>query len=125
LVGTWTMLVADAETGGQRARVDLGEPGGLLLHADFDDWRWVGSFASRVVVFDLNEPAPTVVDAGCPAGTVATCVPVGSRMIACTFAEESSCVVRNGVRFDEHLVRNYKCRCDAGPRKRMMGRAHA
>jgi hypothetical protein len=72
LVGTWTMLVADAETGGQRARVDLGEPGGMLLHADFDDWRWVGSFESRVVVLDLNEPAPAVVDAGCPAGTVAT-----------------------------------------------------
>jgi hypothetical protein len=72
LVGTWTMLVADTDTGGQRARVELGEPGGPLVHADFDDSRWVGSFESRVVVVDLGQPAPGVVDAGCPAGTVAT-----------------------------------------------------
>jgi hypothetical protein len=71
LVGAWTMVLADAATGVERARVDLGEQGVALVHADFDDWRWVGSFASRVVVFDLSGPA-AVVDVGCPAGTVAT-----------------------------------------------------
>jgi peptidoglycan hydrolase-like protein with peptidoglycan-binding domain len=71
-VGAWTMVLADAATGEERARVDVGEPGGALLHADFDDWRWVGSFESKVVVFDLTEPAAAPVDAGCPAGIVAT-----------------------------------------------------
>jgi hypothetical protein len=72
LVGAWTMVLADGATGEERARVDVGEQGGALVHADFDDWRWVGSFESRVVIFDLSGPAPAVLDVGCPAGTVAT-----------------------------------------------------
>jgi hypothetical protein len=41
------------------------------------------------------------------------------------FAEEPRCIVRNGLRFDEHLARNYMCRCGAALTWRMIDETHA
>lgn len=87
-VGGWTLVLADAITGTETLRLDLGDPGVALLHADFRGRFWVGSFdvdgsedaaggaaAERVVVVDTTTADGTVpvpIDAGCPADTIAT-----------------------------------------------------
>jgi peptidoglycan hydrolase-like protein with peptidoglycan-binding domain len=66
-------------------RVDLGDPGDRLIHADYDGRFWVGSFAdevaeqadaprlpNRVIVVDTDADTPAAVDAGCAAGVAAT-----------------------------------------------------
>ena len=78
----WSLVVADAVTAAESLRIDLGEAGERLVHADFDGRFWVGSFADtweeepaypdRVLVVDIQAGAPSVVDAGCPPGATAT-----------------------------------------------------
>jgi hypothetical protein len=89
MVGGWSVVVADAATGTESLRLDLGDPGGWLLHADFDGRFWVGTFAddpdpadsdtapvhepaARVLVIDTAAAEPAVADAGCAAGITAT-----------------------------------------------------
>ena len=83
VVDRWTLVVADAATGQERLRLDLGDPGSALLHADFDGRTWVGTFDTseaadvvgppgRVVVVDTTAATPIAVDAACAPGTVAT-----------------------------------------------------
>ena len=83
VVDSWALVVADATTGRERLRLDLGDPGSALLHADFDGRTWVGTFDTseaadavgqpgRVVVVDTTAATPTAVDAACVPGTVAT-----------------------------------------------------
>jgi hypothetical protein len=42
---TWQLTVTDALTGEETLRVDLGDIGGVPVHADFDGRFWVGTFA--------------------------------------------------------------------------------
>jgi peptidoglycan hydrolase-like protein with peptidoglycan-binding domain len=84
--GGWALVVADASTGAEALRLDLGEAGDALVHADFDGRFWVGTFditpdpgteptplvAERILVVDTEAAEPAVVDAGCPAGLIAT-----------------------------------------------------
>lgn len=89
LEGGWSVVVADAATGTESLRLDLGDPGDALLHADFDGRFWVGTFAdhpepadlnvapvneppARVLVIDTAAATPTVIDAGCAIGVTAT-----------------------------------------------------
>ena len=83
VVDRWALVVADATTGQERLRLDLGDPGSALLHADFDGRTWVGTFDTseaadavgqpgRVVVVDTTAATPIAVDAACVPGTVAT-----------------------------------------------------
>jgi len=83
LVGEWTLVTANPVSGEEVARVVLPDAS-ALLHADFNGRFWVGTFADtpiapdtspmpeRVVVVDLAATELTAVDAGCPAGTIAT-----------------------------------------------------
>jgi len=80
--GPWSVVVADAVTVDESLRLDLGNVGERLIHADFDGRYWVGSFADtweeepaypdRVLIVDVQAAAPTVIDAGCPPGATAT-----------------------------------------------------
>jgi peptidoglycan hydrolase-like protein with peptidoglycan-binding domain len=77
-VGGWSLVLADATTGAESLRLDF-DPGPdedaqqTLVHADFDGRFWVGSFApGPVIVVDTAAADPVAVDAGCPAGAVAT-----------------------------------------------------
>lgn len=82
LVGGWELVLANPATGDEVLRLDLGDAGATLLHADFDGRTWVGSFdleaddeaieAGRVVVVDTAAAEPAAVDAGCAAGVIAT-----------------------------------------------------
>ncbi len=83
IVGGWSLVLADAASGHESLRVDLGQPGAALAHADFDGRFWVGTFdvagegdqqvaAGRVVVVDTAAVAPAPLDAHCAPGTVAT-----------------------------------------------------
>jgi hypothetical protein len=73
LVGTWSLVFADATTGAEALRLDLGERGETLRYADFDGRVWVGSFdTGGVVVVDTTATQPAVVDAGCAVGVVAS-----------------------------------------------------
>ena len=84
MVGGWTLVVADAVTGAERHRVDLGT-GNWLMHGDFDGRFWVGTFddtapatydepysADRSIVVDLQAPTPTATDLGCAVGVTPT-----------------------------------------------------
>lgn len=65
-------------------RLDLGEPGMVLTHADFDGRFWIGSFADsdppdggqhlpdRILAVDTQSATPDVVDVGCPPGATGT-----------------------------------------------------
>lgn len=87
--GGWSVVVADAVTGTETMRLDLGDPGDWLIDADFDGRFWVGTFAddpeppdpdrapvdqppARVLVVDTTASEPAVADAGCAAGVTAT-----------------------------------------------------
>lgn len=80
--GPWSLVVADAATADESLRLDLGDVGERLIHADFDGRYWVGSFADtwqdepaypdRVLIVDVRAAAPTLIDAGCPPGATAT-----------------------------------------------------
>jgi len=83
--GGWSLVLADAANGTEMLRLDLGQPGDDLVHADLDGRFWVGTSAdtfdaeptpvdspARVVIVDTGAPTPTVVDAGCPPGVTAT-----------------------------------------------------
>ncbi len=71
--GGWSLVVADAATGTESLRLDLGDPGDTLVHADFDGRFWVGSFEpGGVVVVDTTAAQPAAVDTGCAAGVIAT-----------------------------------------------------
>lgn len=91
--GGWSLVIADPATGAESLRLDLGEPGDWLLHADFDGRFWVGTFAddtsvpdtsvpdsdgavpndpARVLIVDTAAAEPAVTDAGCAAGIAAT-----------------------------------------------------
>lgn len=88
IVGGWTLVVADAASGEEQVRLDLGDPGDWLAHADFDGRFWVGTFSdaaseeeatapageppARVLVVDTAAAEPAVADAGCAAGVTAT-----------------------------------------------------
>jgi Putative peptidoglycan binding domain len=73
LVGPWSLVIADATTGAEALRLDLGERGETLRYADFDGRFWVGSFdTGGVVVVDTTAAQPSVVDAGCADGVVAS-----------------------------------------------------
>jgi Putative peptidoglycan binding domain len=73
LEGGWSLVLAEATSGSELLRLDLGERGERLLQADFDGRFWVGSFESDgVVVVDTAAAEPAAVDAGCAAGIVAT-----------------------------------------------------
>jgi len=81
MVGGWTLVVADAVSGKESLRLDLGDPGSGLLRADFDGRFWVGAFdtttatsqsdspvtAEHVLVVDTDAATPAATDAGCPA----------------------------------------------------------
>ena len=67
--GGWTLVLADATSGAEALRLDLGDPGEALVHADFDGRFWVGSFdPGGVLVVDTAASQPAVVDTGCAAG---------------------------------------------------------
>jgi len=86
MVGGWTLVVADAVSGTESLRLDLGDPGSGLLRADFDGRFWVGAFdtttatsqsdspvtAEHVLVVDTDAATPAAVDAGCPADVTVT-----------------------------------------------------
>jgi hypothetical protein len=72
-VGPWELVFADATSGAESLRLDLGERGETLRYADFDGRFWVGSFdTGGVVVVDTTAAQPTVVDADCADGVVAS-----------------------------------------------------
>lgn len=97
-VGGWNLVVADATTGEESLRLDLGDPGDALTYADFDGRFWVGTFndaaggegadatepgtpdgeagaaglPARVIVVDTQAATPSAVDAVCPPGVTAT-----------------------------------------------------
>jgi peptidoglycan hydrolase-like protein with peptidoglycan-binding domain len=83
-VSSWQLAVVDAATGDELRRVDLGDAGEALVHADLDGSFWVGTFAdalpedfsepepSRIVAVDLSADAPAGFDVGCPPLTTAT-----------------------------------------------------
>jgi Putative peptidoglycan binding domain len=83
-ISSWQVVVVDAATGAEIRRVDLGEVGQSLVHADFDGRFWVGTFADsvpadggegqpvRILAVDTTAPAPSAVDVGCPPGATAT-----------------------------------------------------
>ena len=59
--GGWSLVVADAVSGAESLRLDLGEPGETLVHADFDGRFWVGSFEpGGVFVVDTTAAQPAV-----------------------------------------------------------------
>ena len=57
VVDRWTLVVADAATGQERLRLDLGDPGSALLHADFDGRTWVGTFDTSEAADAVGPPA--------------------------------------------------------------------
>ncbi|MGH9136998.1 MAG: peptidoglycan-binding domain-containing protein [Acidimicrobiales bacterium] len=85
-VGGWELVLADAATGAESLRLDLDDPGEVLLHADFDGLYWVGTFGTtaeegpdgpvyepeRVLVVSPQADSPAVLDAGCPEGVIPT-----------------------------------------------------
>jgi peptidoglycan hydrolase-like protein with peptidoglycan-binding domain len=72
-VGGWSLVVAEAASGAEQLRLDLGAPGDALLWADFDGRFWVGSFApGRVLVVDTSAGTPAALDAGCAPGAIAS-----------------------------------------------------
>ena len=84
--GGWALVVADAESGVESLRLDLGDAGDHLIHADFDGRFWVGSFDTtpeaegeetvsipgRVLVVDTQADTPSATDAGCPVDVTVT-----------------------------------------------------
>jgi peptidoglycan hydrolase-like protein with peptidoglycan-binding domain len=71
--GGWSLVVADTATGAELLRLDLGDPGDTLVHADFDGRFWVGSFEpGGVIVVDTAAAQPAAADTGCAAGVIAT-----------------------------------------------------
>lgn len=86
MVGGWTLVVADAVSGTESLRLDLGDPGSGLIRADFDGRFWVGAFdtttatsqsdspvtAEHVLVVDTDAATPAATDAGCPADVTVT-----------------------------------------------------
>ncbi len=84
--GGWALVVADAESGVESLRLDLGDAGNHLIHADFDGRFWVGSFDTtpeaegeetvstpgRVLVVDTQADTPSATDAGCPVDVTVT-----------------------------------------------------
>ncbi len=86
VTGGWTLVVADAVSGTESFRLDLGDAGEHLVSADFDGRFWVGTFDTtpaaspeeedfapgRVLAVDTASDAPAAVDAGCPAGVTVT-----------------------------------------------------
>ncbi|MDF2732843.1 MAG: cwlH [Desertimonas sp.] len=71
--GGWSLVVADAVSGAESLRLDLGAPGEALVHADFDGRFWVGSFEpGGVLVVDTTATQPMAVDAACPDAAIAT-----------------------------------------------------
>ena len=81
--GGWGLVVGDAVSGAESLRLDLGEPGETLVHADFDGRFWVGSFEpGGVVVVDTTAAQPVAVDAGCSDATIATLDRFGAPPVA-------------------------------------------
>ena len=81
--GGWSLVVADAVSGAESLRLDLGEPGETLVHADFDGRFWVGSFEpGGVFVVDTTAAQPAAIDAGCPDATIATLDRFGAPPVA-------------------------------------------
>ena len=82
VTGGWALVLANPATGDEVIRLDLGDPGDVLLHADFDGRYWVGSFdvdaedevnvGGRVIVVDTTAAEPAPVDAECADGVIAT-----------------------------------------------------
>jgi hypothetical protein len=87
IVGGWELVVADAASGVEQLRLDLGlDPEATLHHADFDGRFWVGTFtdeaagddpataleSSHAFVVDTSADVPAVIDAACTGGGVAT-----------------------------------------------------
>lgn len=84
VTGGWSLVLAAATTGAESLRLDLGEPGMVLTHADFDGRFWIGSFADsdppdggqhlpdRILAVDTQSATPDVVDVGCPPGATGT-----------------------------------------------------
>ena len=77
LTGGWQLVVADAVSGQERTRIDLGEPGAELIHADFDGRFWVGTFSQRETgrrsfVVDVIAASPAPVDLQCSVTAVPT-----------------------------------------------------
>ena len=56
VVDRWALVVADATTGQERLRLDLGDPGSALLHADFDGRTWVGTFDTSEAADAVGQP---------------------------------------------------------------------
>ena len=97
VVGDWSLVAAAAVVGEELMRIDLGDPGDRLIHADYDGRFWVGSFAdevaeqadaprlpNRVVVVDTDAETPAAVDAACAAGVAATLDRLGTAQPAPT-----------------------------------------
>ena len=92
--GLWSdryvLVVADAVTGAESLRLDVGQDGSWPVKVDFDGRFWVGTFgamsdgdpanavAERVVVVATAAASPAAVDAGCAAGTAASIDKSGS-----------------------------------------------
>lgn len=85
VAGGWTLVLAVATTGEESLRLDLGEPGQYLTHADFDGRFWVGSFADSeapetgapylpdyILAVDTQAATPAAVDVACPPGATGT-----------------------------------------------------
>src|SRR5262245_58006538 len=82
LVGAWTLVIADPETGRESLRVRVGGRREHLLDADYDGRYWVGTFLPpdglsnagdlRIRVVDTRADNPRVVGAGCTAGFLAS-----------------------------------------------------
>jgi len=84
VTGGWSLVLAAATTGAESLRLDLGEPGLVLTHADFDGRFWIGSFADsdlpdggqhlpdRIFAVDTQSATPDLVDVGCPPGATGT-----------------------------------------------------
>ena len=124
ITGGWALVLANPATGDEVVRLDLGDPGDVLLHADFDGRYWVGSFdldaqdevnvGGRVIVVDTTATEPSPVDAGCAEGVIATIDRAGGAAPAPTTTTSSTTTLPVCPTYEPN--NRYPIRlCDEGP----------